>query len=86
VTDGDIFERTGSDVAAQGFDRTAEFARGLGGRAQAIRRRGERLRFLSALGSAEQGFEPSRYEQFLELATQVVAPVVRNEEATRLAQ
>jgi len=33
VADGDIFERTGSDVAVERLDRTAQLAGGLSGRA-----------------------------------------------------
>jgi hypothetical protein len=86
VADGDIFERAGSDVTVQRLDRAMQFAGGLGGGAETIRQQGGRLRFLSALGSAEQGFDPSLYEQFLEPAAQAVAPLVRNEDARRLAR
>src|SRR5262249_50757890 len=66
VADVDAGQRAGSDVRIERLDGAAELACGLGGRAQAIRRRGNgRLRFLSALAVGELG-EPC----------QTVAPTV----------
>jgi hypothetical protein len=56
VADGDVFERAGGDVAVESLDRAVQLACGLGGRSQAVRRRGNgRLRFLLALAVGELG-------------------------------